>query len=136
MKSTPIAHIQPPEGMQGEPPQGRHSERPTNAGKAGPGVPAAGKRKDRNRLAAVAELPCCICTEYGMAQASPTQVHHCIHGRYSTAKAPDSMTIPLCEGHHQGLFDTSKLAIHRAKETWRETYGADTEWISWTEERL
>lgn len=109
----------------------------STAGKGGAGVAAAsGKRKDRKRLAAVAALPCCICTEYGMAQASPTQVHHCIHGRYSTTKAPDSMTIPLCEGHHQGLFDTSKLALHRAPATWRETYGADTDWLSWTEERL
>ena len=48
MRPTPIAHHQPPEGVQGEHPQGERSERPTNAGKAGPGVPAAsGKRNAR-----------------------------------------------------------------------------------------
>lgn len=92
--------------------------------------------KDPARLAAVAALPCCICAEYGMAQNSPTQVHHCIHGRYSTARSPDSMTIPLCEGHHQGLIDTTKIAIHRGKKTWLDAYGPDTDWISWTEERI
>lgn len=93
-------------------------------------------RKDASRLSAVAALPCCICAEYGMSQASPTQVHHCICGRHSTAKAPDSMTIPLCEGHHQGNFDTSKIAIHRDRAAWVEAYGNDTDWISWTENNL
>ncbi|MDE0590450.1 Ref family recombination enhancement nuclease [Halocynthiibacter sp. C4] len=92
--------------------------------------------KDKARLAAVAELDCCICLEYGMPQNSPTQVHHCIMGRHSTRRAPDSMTIPLCEGHHLGMFDASKVAIHREPKSWRESYGADTDWISWTEERL
>lgn len=92
--------------------------------------------KDPARLAAVAALPCCICHEYGMQQLSRTMVHHCIHGRYSTARAPDSMTIPLCDGHHQGDWDTSKIALHREPAAWKAAYGVDTDWISWTEERL
>lgn len=92
--------------------------------------------RDPDRLARVANLPCCICHEHGMTQLSPTQVHHCIHGRHSRARAPDAMTIPLCEGHHQGNFDASKIALHRAPAKWREEYGPDTNWISWTEERL
>lgn len=89
-----------------------------------------------DRIARIAAMPCCICHEYGLPQNSPTQAHHCIHGRYSTRRAPDSMTIPLCEGHHQGDFDRSKIALHRHKATWRDLYGADTDWISWTEDRL
>jgi len=92
--------------------------------------------KDPQHLARVGELPCVICTEYGEPQLSPTQVHHCIHGRYSTRRAPDSMTIPLCEGHHQGLFDVSKLALHQAPSKWRRLYGSDTDWIGWVEARL
>ena len=93
---------------------------------------AAGKRY----MARVAELPCVICHEWELPQQSPTQVHHCIHGRFSTKRAPDTMTIPLCEGHHQGLFDTSKVALHRNPAQWREQYGDDTDWLSWVEKHL
>ena len=93
--------------------------------------------KNPAHLAKVAALPCVICTEWGMRQLSPTQVHHCIHGRNSMGrKSPDSMTIPLCEGHHQGLRDTTKIALHREPNAWRDAYGLDTDWISWTEERI
>lgn len=92
--------------------------------------------RDRRHLARVARLPCCICHEFEMPQQSPTQVHHCIHGRHSMARAPDCMTIPLCEGHHQGDFDTSKIALHREPKAWKEAYGHDTEWLSWVEAQL
>lgn len=52
------------------------------------------------------------------------------------ARAPDCMTIPLCEGHHQGDFDTSKIALHREPRAWKEAYGLDTEWLSWVEAQL
>ena len=94
------------------------------------------KRQDKARLAAVAALPCCICFEYGLPQLSPTHVHHCIHGRHSTRRAPDSMTIPLCEGHHQGLLDITKVALHRHPAEWKRAYGEDTRWLSWVEERI
>jgi len=93
-------------------------------------------KRCREHMARVAELPCCICDAYGMPQISPTQVHHCIHGRYSTARRDDMMTIPLCEGHHQGMFDTSKLAIHREKRLWKEKYGPDTDYIERTIHRI
>ncbi|MBY6005408.1 DUF968 domain-containing protein [Salipiger bermudensis] len=96
-----------------------------------------GKAKpDRAYLAAVRALPCCICHEFGMPQNSPTEAHHCIHGRYGTRKAPDGMAIPLCHGHHSGFFDTTKIALHREPLRWRAAYGDDTDWISWTEERI
>ena len=106
-------------------------------GKGPPGLKQPLQRKDKARMAAIAAMPCVICHEYGLPQASPTQVHHCIHGRNSMGKrAPDSMTIPLCEGHHQGLMDTSKIALHREPAQWRLHYGDDTRFISWVEERL
>lgn len=92
--------------------------------------------KDPAYLQAVRQLPCVICAEYGMAQLSPTEAHHPIHDRYGNRKAPDCMAIPLCNGHHTGDFDKSKLAIHRGKETWRDKYGADHEYIEVTQDRL
>lgn len=91
---------------------------------------------DPDRLNAIRRLPCCICEEWGMTQHSPTQAHHCIHGRYGTRRTPDSMAIPLCEGHHQGLRDSTKIALHREPDEWKSRYGADTDWISWAEKRL
>lgn len=93
-------------------------------------------RKDPRRLAAVAAMPCVICHEYWLPQVSPTQVHHCIHGRHGTNRSPDSMTIPLCEGHHIGDFDQTKVALHRQPAEWKRAYGEDTRWLSWVEERL
>lgn len=93
-------------------------------------------KSDPARLAAVAALPCCICNEWRLEQRSPTTVHHCIMGRGGNRRAPDCMTIPLCDGHHQGRFDASKIAIHRQPKAWREAFGPDTDWISWTETRI
>lgn len=97
----------------------------------------AGDHKPRaDYLAAVRDLQCCICNAYSEPQASPTQAHHPICGRYGTRKAPDETAIPLCEGHHQGDFDKSKIAIHRDRSMWVKTYGPDTEWVSQTQEKL
>ena len=96
-------------------------------------APAA---KDPDHLAKVAALPCVICHEWGIRQLSRTAVHHCIHGRHGNRKVPDSMTIPLCEGHHQGLLDTTKIALHREPSKWKRLYGSDTNWIAWVEARI
>lgn len=101
-----------------------------------PGQKPPPKRSDPDHLARVARLTCCICDAFGMHQTSNTQVHHVFHGRYATDRAPDHMTIPLCEGHHLGMFDTSKLAIHRDKAAWAEAYGPDHEWVAPTLDRL
>ena len=100
------------------------------------GLKAPKPAKDRRCLAAVAALPCVICHEYGLPQLSPTQVHHVIMGRGGNRKTPDAMAIPLCEGHHQGNFDTSKIAIHREPALWREAYGPDTDYISRTQDAI
>lgn len=87
-------------------------------------------------LARVRELPCVICQAHGEPQNSPTQAHHCIHGRGGNRKTPDRMAIPLCEGHHQGLFDRSKVALHVEPSRWKVLYGKDTDWIAVTQDRL
>lgn len=89
-----------------------------------------------DHMAAVAVMPCCICDFYGLQQMSRTTVHHVIHGRYSARKSPDTRTIPLCDGHHQGTFDTSKIALHREPDLWKAEYGEDTTWLKWVADRL
>lgn len=92
--------------------------------------------KNPGYLARVRGRPCCICDAFGEQQLSPTAAHHPIHGRYSTRKRPDITAIPLCEGHHQGLLDTSKVAVHLRPDEWREIYGEDTDWIAPTQDAL
>ena len=92
--------------------------------------------KNPEYLRMVRQLPCCICEAYGEPQMSATQAHHPIHGRYRTTRAPDETAIPLCEGHHQGDLDKTKLAIHGGKETWADRYGLDTEWIAATQDKI
>jgi hypothetical protein len=87
-------------------------------------------------LARVRELPCCICEAFGEVQLSPTTAHHPIHGRYGNRKAPDEAAIPTCDGHHQGTFDTSKVALHREPSKWKRLYGADHEYIEVTQDKL
>lgn len=92
--------------------------------------------RDPKRLAAVAAMPCVICHEWGLPQLSPTQVHHCIHGRHSQRRTPDSMTIPLCRDHHIGDLGSDKIALHRQPKAWREEYGDDVNWLNWVEARM
>jgi hypothetical protein len=91
-------------------------------------------KADPEYLAAIHAMPCWICTEWGMTQASPTQAHHTIHGRYGNRRTPDRQAIPLCEGHHQGLRDTTKIALHREPDRWKAEYGLDTDWIARTQD--
>ena len=87
-------------------------------------------------LARVRELPCCVCEAFGEMQQSPTAAHHPIHGRYSQRKVPDTEAIPLCEGHHQGLRDKSKTAVHAEPTKWKRLYGEDHEYIEVTQDKL
>lgn len=81
------------------------------------------------RMGVIARMRCIICEVHGEEQISGTQVHHCICGRYSMRRVQHAATIPLCEGHHQGLRDTSKFAIHQSKEAWVALYGEDTDYL-------
>ncbi len=92
--------------------------------------------RDMKYLRAVRSLSCVICDCFGEVQNSATQAHHVIHGRGGMAKTPDRMAIPLCEGHHLGDFDTSKTALHREPDMWKEAYGLDTEWVAATQDRV
>lgn len=87
-------------------------------------------------LQAVRELPCCICEAFGEPQLSPTEAHHWIMGRGGSKRTPDQEAVPLCNGHHSGDFDTSKIAIHRDRAAWREAYGEDRDYVAVTQDKI
>ena len=93
-------------------------------------------KPDPAYLEKVRALPCCICEAHGLPQLSPTEAHHPICERYSRERVPDREAIPLCNGCHSGDFDTSKIAIHRDRALWVETYGSDRDWIAPTQDRI
>lgn len=80
-------------------------------------------------MARVRALPCIICAEWGLRQTMPTEAHHVIHGRYSTRRAPDMATIPLCVEHHRESSDPAKVALHAEPSRWKRLYGADADWL-------
>lgn len=92
--------------------------------------------KDPAYLKQVRGLSCVICEAFGYVQTSPTEAHHPICDRHGFEKAPDREALPLCNGHHTGDFDTSKIAIHRDRALWVEWYGSDREYIAVTQDRL
>lgn len=73
-------------------------------------------------MARIAQLPCVVCG------AHHVEVHHCIHDRYSAAKASDFDTIPLCRECHASL--------HAGKETWRGLHGPDHGFLPMVAEML
>ena len=83
-------------------------------------------KKDPKYLDYVRSLPCIICQTFHEPQNSVTTAHHPIHQRYSAGKKrADNEAIPLCEGHHQGLWDQSKIAVHKEPQLWKIKYGYD-----------
>jgi len=87
--------------------------------------------KDKQHLAEIHNLPCCICEAFGFMQTTPTQAHHTFCGRYSQRKTPDRHAIPLCHYHHQGAG-----GIHTNKRLWVEKYGPDTDYIAQTLDKI
>ena len=74
------------------------------------------KREDKEHLAFVKMLPCCVCK-----RPAPSDAHHILYAPYpvlnyfgfrflrgTALKAPDMLVVPLCKEHHQ----TGKDAVH------------------------
>ena len=107
----------------------------TNLAKRPPlGLKTKTKKKNAKHLDKIRSMRCCVCQKFGQWQLSPTTAHHVIHDRYGTKKSSDLEAIPLCDGHHQALWDKSKdCAIHDDKKKWRELYGADWSYVQVTQ---
>ena len=91
-------------------------------GQKSPKLSSAEIREGKEWMRRVKELPCAICRKSG-----PSDVHHVIHGRYGTRRAPDKDTIPLCKAHHQD----GPEAIHQGKASWAEKHGHDYSYLPW-----
>lgn len=100
------------------------------------GLPPLGQKQQKSKprpdyLAAVRELPCCICYHFGFPQIGPSYAHHTICGRYSQRRTPDTQAIPLCYCHHQGA-----MGIHTSPKWWVSEFGPDTDFIAGTQDQL
>ena len=117
-----------PGNLAGKPPLGQKGQ---------PATQTRDTFKRPDYLAAVRELPCCVCQAWGEIQRTPTEAHHVFHGRFSGRKTPDTMAVPICRAHHTGdMSDPDKLAIHRRKESWQRKYGPDHHFTAGTQDRL
>lgn len=119
-----LGPIKGPLGLKGEKPAKKRSKRERRG------------ETDPAYLADVRRLPCVICEAWGHQQTTPTEAHHPICERYGQERVPDRQAISLCDGHHQGNFDTTKIAIHRDRSLWVETYGSDREYIALTQDAV
>ena len=90
----------------------------------------------RTRREKVHNTPCMVCHKHKMVQKSRTAEHHWIMGRYSGNRSPDEETLPVCEGHHQGFRDTSKIAIHKDPAKWEAEYGRDKDWLEYANDLI
>lgn len=97
--------------------------------------PKAKSRPDY--LAAVRELPCCICLHHTGGPLTGSSAHHVIHtkdagqGNRGQRKTPDTMAIPLCWNHHQG-----PDGVHTRPEWWKANFGLDIDYIAATRDAL
>ena len=96
-------------------------------GQKAPKLSSAEIREGKEWMRRVKELPCAICRKSG-----PSDVHHVIHGRYGTRRAPDKDTIPLCRKCHL----VGPNALHNGKATWMEKHGPDCSYLPWVESML
>lgn len=78
-------------------------------------------------MRAVKGLPCCIC-----GAAPPSEAHHVICGRYSTRKASDFDTIPLCAWCHR----IGPESVHNAKASFEARHGPDHAFVPLTRAKL
>ena len=88
------------------------------------------------RTRKIHNTPCVICHKYGMEQLSRTTEHHWIHGRFMQRKTANNETLPICDGHHQGSFDDSKIALHQEPKKWQEEYGRDKDWLDYANDLI
>ncbi len=86
-------------------------------------------KAEKLHLSKVAALGCICCAIDGRGWR-PANIHHIREGYGMGQRAPHMETLPLCEGHHQGLRDCSKVAFHKSPIVWREWYGEERQLVA------
>jgi hypothetical protein len=64
--------------------------------------------------ARLAEQPCALCVELGMAQTTPTEIHHIRAGQGMSQRAGHFLALPLSYEAHRG-----PNGIHGDRSLWR-----------------
>jgi hypothetical protein len=85
-----------------------------------------GRVEDREHLARVAMLPCCVCGHW------PVEVHHIRATGSMGRKAGDDETIPLCVWHHR----TGPQAFHAGPRIFQAIFGTELDLLDKTRELL
>jgi hypothetical protein len=83
--------------------------------------------KASRHMARVKELPCCCCGASG-----PSHAHHILQGRTPGRRAPDWLTIPVCDDCHVG----SHNGIHAMHRMWDVMKLSEFEALDATLEKL
>ena len=85
---------------------------------------------ERERLQAVADMPCYACFIDG--REMPSEVHH-IRSQTGLGLRPSHFaTIPLCPSHHR----TGKVSVHLGKKAFVERYGTEQEILKWVNREI
>lgn len=92
-------------------------------------------KAEKVHLSKVAALGCLCCAIDGRGWR-PANIHHIREGYGMAQRAPHMETLPLCEGHHQGLLEPGKLAFHKDATAWRERYGAERQLVAAVNETI
>lgn len=91
-------------------------------------------KSEKEFMARVRRLGCLAC-RHDTGQWVAPALHH-IRQDYGKKRASNWEVLPLCEGHHQGLLDGTKLAFHRASRTWCARYGTEVQLLQVVYEAL
>ena len=85
---------------------------------------------ERERLQAVADLPCYACFQDGLEVAS--EVHHIRSHTGLGLKSSSFLTIPLCPRHHR----YGKVSVHLGKKAFIAKYGTEQEILEKTNREI
>ncbi len=88
---------------------------------------------EKERLQAVADLPCYACFQDGFENQS--EVHHIRslkRGSGMGLRPSHFDTIPLCSGHHR----TNKISVHLGKKEFEKRYGTEQEILEKTNREI
>lgn len=90
-------------------------------------------KADKEHLAKLVELGCCVCQREGHGYSQP-EIHHIRSRAGAGQRSSDHEAIPLCAAHHRvGGYG---IAFHAGKKGFEERYGTEEELLFWTLERI
>lgn len=93
------------------------------------------RKKNRSRLARLADMGCIVCLVH-LGVRSPAEIHHPRDGMGMSQRASDSEAIPLCPIHHRTGDGTASSGghwgYHKSPERFEDRYGTEAELLNVT----